>query len=145
VRRLPANGTSMNSAAEVPAISGELAAPPLAPIGNVLVNGAVQAPPPPAPQSNKDVQKAHLISSVPPEYPPLAKSNHIEGDVTVDAFVDSTGRVTDVNVISGPPLLGWAAVDAVRQWRYEPARLRGQPAASHIIVTIKFHFDQSAH
>jgi len=84
---------------------------------------------------------ARLIKSAPPTYPALAKSNHIQGDVTMDALVDPAGNVTDVKVISGPPPLQGAAMAALRQWKYEPARLDGRPVAFHLNVTVKFHIN----
>jgi protein TonB len=75
---------------------------------------------------------------MPPIYPAAAKSNHVAGDVTMDALIDSAGNVKEVKVISGPPLLQQAAKDALRQWKYEPARLDGQPVAIHLSVVMKF-------
>jgi TonB family protein len=144
VRRSAANDSGLNSAAAGPAIPGDLSAPLAAPMGDVLAKGSVHAPPPPLPPGG-EVQAAHLLKEVPPAYPALAKSSHVEGDVTVDAFIDSTGKVTDVKVISGPTLLRQAAISAVRQWRYEPARLNGQVAATHLSVTMKFRIDQGGH
>src|ERR1700761_4296250 len=65
-----------------------------------------------------DVKTAHLISSVPPVYPTLARQQHIEGQVLVDALVDVNGRVSAMKVVSGPVLLHQAAMDALRQWKY---------------------------
>jgi protein TonB len=79
-----------------------------------------------------------LISSAPPAYPPLARSQGVEGDVTLDALIDETGRVTKVKTISGPALLQQAAAAAVRQWKYEPATLDGKAVPMHITVTVKF-------
>lgn len=57
----------------------------------------------------------------------------------MDALIDPYGNVTSVKVISGPPLLHRAAANALRQWKYEPARLDGQPVAVHLAVTLNFH------
>jgi protein TonB len=85
-----------------------------------------------------DVKPAHLISSVPPAYPMLAKTQHIAGDVRVDALIDATGRVTTMKIVSGPSLLQQAAMDALRQWKYQAATLDGKPVAMHLTVTIQF-------
>ena len=85
------------------------------------------------------VQEARLIKSVPPVYPALAKTNHVTGDVTLDALIDATGKVTVVKVVSGPTLLRESAMDAVRLWKYEPARLDGRPTSTHLSATVKFH------
>jgi protein TonB len=85
-----------------------------------------------------DVTPARMLSSVPPVYPALAKNQHISGDVRVDALIDARGRVTTMKVISGPSLLHQAAMDALRQWKYQPATLDGKPASMHLTVTIQF-------
>ena len=89
-----------------------------------------------------DVQPARLIRAVLPAYPQLAKSNRVAGDVTLDALIDAAGNVKDVSVISGPTFLREAAKAALKQWKYEPARLDGQPTAMHLTVTVKFKNDQ---
>jgi len=85
-----------------------------------------------------DVRQAKLISSVPPEYPALAKAQHVSGSVTIDALIDATGRVTKMNVVSGPTLLHQAAMDSLKQWKYQPAMLDGKPVPMHLSVTIQF-------
>jgi TonB family protein len=85
-----------------------------------------------------DVKAARLISSVPPAYPSLARAQHIEGQVLVDALVDVNGRVSSMKVVSGPVLLHQAAMDALRQWKYQSAILDGKPVPMHLTVTIQF-------
>jgi TonB family protein len=85
-----------------------------------------------------DVRSAKLIGSVAPVYPMLAKNQHVSGDVRVDALIDANGRVTTMKVISGPTLLQQAAMDALRQWRYQPAALDGKPVPMHLTVTLQF-------
>ena len=89
-------------------------------------------------QVGGDVKPARLISSAAPVYPALAKTQHISGDVRVDALIDATGRVTTMKVVSGPSLLHQAAMDALRQWKYQAATLDGKPVAMHLTVTIQF-------
>jgi len=84
------------------------------------------------------VKQAKLISSVPPVYPTLAKNQHVSGSVMVDALIDANGRVTTMKVVSGPTLLQQAAMDALKQWKYQPASLDGKPVAMHLTVTIQF-------
>ncbi len=86
-----------------------------------------------------DVKQAKLISSVPPVYPAMAKAQHLSGNVTVDALIDATGRVTTMKVVSGPSLLQQAAMDALKQWKYQPAMLDGKAVPMHLSVTIQFH------
>jgi hypothetical protein len=61
--------------------------------------------------------------------------------VTLDAVVDATGRVKSMKVISGPASLRDSAIDALKQYRYAPATLRGKPVAAHVTVAIKFLFE----
>jgi TonB family protein len=85
-----------------------------------------------------DVKAAKLISSVPPLYSSIAKSQHVTGDVNIDALIDETGRVTTMKVVSGPTLLHQSAMDALRQWKYQPATLDGKAVPMHLTVTIRF-------
>jgi TonB family protein len=111
------------------------------PSGEILANTAAQVPAaPPAPVSGK-VQQARLISSVSPAYPAIARSMGLQGDITIDALIDATGKVTTMKPLSGPVPLQQAAMDALRQWNYEPARLDGQPVSTHLSVTVKFRLN----
>jgi protein TonB len=85
-----------------------------------------------------DVKPAKLISSVAPVYPSVAKSQHVSGDVLIDALIDANGHVTTMKAISGPALLQQAAKDAVHQWKYQPATLDGKPVPMHLTVTLQF-------
>ena len=85
-----------------------------------------------------DVKSAELISRVSPIYPPLARNQHVSGDVRIDALIDASGRVTTMKVISGPTLLHQAAMDALRQWKYQPATLDGKQVPMHLTVTLQF-------
>jgi TonB family protein len=85
-----------------------------------------------------DVKPARLLSSVAPAYPQMARNQRIGGDVKIDALIDASGRVSATKIISGPALLHQAAQDAVRQWKYQPATLNGQPAPMHLTVTVQF-------
>jgi periplasmic protein TonB len=79
-----------------------------------------------------------MVSSVQPTYPDVARSQGVEGTVVMDALIDATGAVTDVKVTSGPVVLRQAAMDALRRWKYQPARLNGQPTSVHMNVSISF-------
>ena len=85
-----------------------------------------------------DVKVARLLSSVPPVYPQMARTQRVSGDVTIDALIDVSGRVSTMRVISGPSLLHEAAMSALKQWRYQPATLNGVPTATHLTVTVQF-------
>jgi periplasmic protein TonB len=99
--------------------------------------GSHQEPTAPLPLGG-DVHQAQLIKSVPPVYPAVAKAQHISGSVQVDALIDSSGNVAELKIISGPSLLHRAALDAVKQWKYKPAMLDGQPTSMHLVVTVQF-------
>lgn len=128
-----------NLSTEAPAMQSDSTTEPRDPLGNLLVNHP--APPPAEKPVGGMVQQARLIQSVPPVYPQTAKSSRVSGDVLVDALIDATGKVTSVKVISGPVQLQQAAIETVRQWKYEPARLDGQAVAMHLTVTVKFRLD----
>jgi general secretion pathway protein A len=85
-----------------------------------------------------DMQPAKLVSSRPPAYPVIARMENVAGPVVIDAVVDETGRVTDMKVITGSPLLTRAATDALHTWKYEPARLHGRPVVTHVQVGFNF-------
>ena len=108
----------------------------------IAANSDVVPPPPPAAPPLRlggMVRPPKLISSVLPVYPPIARTNGIEGNVVVDASIGPAGNVVSTKVISGPPVLRQAALDALRRWKYQPGLLNGQPVASQITVTIQFH------
>ena len=103
------------------------------------------APPRPTPVAHKGpyrvggkVQAPRLIRQVQPEYPPLAKQARIQGDVVIDSVIDTQGRVTEMKVVSGSPLLVQSAIQALGQWRYQPTLLNGQPVAVDMLVTLHF-------
>jgi len=85
-----------------------------------------------------NVKQAELISAVPPVYPQMARSQRLSGTITIDALIDANGHVGAMKVVSGPALLHQAAMDAVRQWKYKPAMLNGQPMSMHLTVSVQF-------
>jgi protein TonB len=58
----------------------------------------------------------------------------------IDTSIDKSGSVVGMKVVSGPAVLRQAALDALRQWKYQPSTLDGQPVAIQMLVTIKFRF-----
>ena len=74
-----------------------------------------------------DVVSAKLLKSVPPVYPPAARTQRVGGDVKIDALIDVSGNVSTMKVLSGPTMLHQAATNALKQWKYEPAKLDGNP------------------
>ncbi|MGA9390919.1 MAG: energy transducer TonB [Candidatus Sulfotelmatobacter sp.] len=84
------------------------------------------------------VAEANLIHDVPPQYPPEAGRGRIEGTVVLMAVIDKDGSVKDVRVESGLPILVRAAIDAVKQWRYKPYTINGEPVEVDSRITINF-------
>jgi protein TonB len=76
---------------------------------------------------------------VAPIYPPVALAAGREGTVILEAVIGEDGRVRDVRVMRAVPLLDQAAMDAVRQWRFTPTLLNGQPVPVIMSVTVGFH------
>jgi protein TonB len=76
---------------------------------------------------------------VEPVYPPFAVHAHVHGIVILEAVVDREGQVEDVRILRSIPLLDRAAVEAVRQWRYSPLLLNGEPERFVLTVTVSFN------
>ncbi len=79
-----------------------------------------------------------IVKKVPPVYPPIAKVAGVQGTVLLHEIVAEDGTVESLDVISGPPLLRSAAVDAVKQWVYKPYLLNGVPRRVDTKVTVNF-------
>jgi protein TonB len=115
------------------------------PIGFAM--GQPSPPPPPPPLAPQPVAPVHLHSGmtppaktvdVSPRYPPVAQSARIEGVVILETVIDVQGRVESARVLRSVPLLDQAALDAVRQWRFTPARLNGEAVPVVMTVTVNF-------
>ena len=78
------------------------------------------------------------VKDVAPLYPAIAQSARVQGDVVIEATIDEGGKVADARVVKSVPLLDQAALDAVRQWEYQPSLLNGVPTAVVTTVTVKF-------
>ena len=98
-----------------------------------------KAPPEPVkPPRITVLEMAEPIQRVPPVYPPLARTAHVSGKVELMAVLGTDGRLHEVKVVSGHPLLVKAAVDAVMQWLYRPTVLNGQPVEVQAPITVRF-------
>jgi TonB family protein len=84
------------------------------------------------------VQAGRLIHLLRPTYPPDAKAQHIEGDVVLHAIIGKDGTIKEISLVSGDPLLVPSAIDAVRQWQYQPYLLNDAPV--EVDTTITLHF-----
>lgn len=87
---------------------------------------------------SQGVSQGLLIKKVQPNYPPSALRMHLEGSVQLLATIAKTGNITSVKVLSGEPMLAKAALDAVKQWKYKPYYLNGEPVEIQTQVTVNF-------
>lgn len=81
---------------------------------------------------------ANLIRKVTPVYPPLARQARISGTVRFSAIISKDGRIENLQVISGHPLLIQSAEEAVRQWVYKPTLLNGEPTEVSTTIDVNF-------
>jgi protein TonB len=88
---------------------------------------------------SQGVSVGRLLKKVEPVYPQLARNARIQGQVVLTAIVSKDGTIQDLRVISGHPMLVQAALDAVRQWRYKPFLLNGEPVEVETTVTVIFN------
>jgi protein TonB len=79
-----------------------------------------------------------LIRKVPPTYPPLARQARIQGTVLLQAQISKTGDIENLQLISGHPMLAPAAIEAVKQWKYKPYLLNGEPVEVETQVQVNF-------
>lgn len=101
--------------------------PPQAPAAPVRIGGAIRPP-----------QKLHHVA---PDYPAIARSARVTGIVILEAVLGEDGAVRDVKLLRSIPLLDQAAIDAVRQWRFTPTLLNGQPVPVIMTVTVAFNLN----
>jgi len=122
-------------------------------LGGILGGIPSAAPPPPPPPKQEkatpqrirvggNVQAANLINQVKPIYPPLAKQARISGTVELSAIIGKDGRVQDLKVVRGHPLLVQAALDAVKNWIYKPTLLNGEPVEVSTTIDVNFTLAQ---
>lgn len=88
------------------------------------------------------VQAGNLIFAPKPVYPRIAVISHMQGTVHIQAIIERDGSIGNLKVLSGPPLLINAALDAVKQWRYKPTLLNGQPV--EVVTEIDVNFALSS-
>ncbi len=144
---------------KVAMIKEEAAPPPSAPgvVGGVpggvpggqmggVIGGVIGSVPTAAPKLeqpkrivvSQGVTEGLLLKKVTPEYPPIARTAHIQGSVQLSAVIGKDGKIENLQVISGHPMLAQAALSAVRQWKYKPYVLNGQPVEVQTTITVNF-------
>ena len=122
-------------------------------LGGIIGSVPTAALPPPPPPVKKDiapkritiggnVQQARLVRQPKPVYPPLAKQARISGVVHLAAVISKDGTIQDLKVISGHPLLIPSALEAVKQWVYQPTLLNGEPVEVSTQIDVNFTLSQ---
>lgn len=124
--------------------------PDLGPGGSLsgLIPGAALPPSPPVIQAARStagpvrlhagIRAPQKVLNVDPAYPAIARTARVEGVVILEATIDTSGAVTGLAVLRPVALLDQAAVEAVRQWRFTPALLNGEPVAVIMTITVRF-------
>jgi periplasmic protein TonB len=84
------------------------------------------------------MMQGNLIDRIQPNYPPIARAVGVQGQVILRAIISRQGTIANLQVVSGHPMLVKAAVDAVKQWRYRPYVLNGQPVEVETQITVNF-------
>jgi len=113
-------------------------------IGDLLGSGPTGPPPPPKPVTPSrirvggSVEAASIINKVTPQYPPIAKTAHVSGTIILHAIISKDGSIQELQYVSGPPLLMKAAMDAVKEWRYKPTLLNGEPVEVDTTIDVVF-------
>jgi protein TonB len=121
-------------------------------LGGIIGSVPAAAPPPPPPPVKKaevqrirvggNVQQAKLVRQPKPSYPPLAKQARIQGVVHLSAIIAKDGTIQKLEVIGGHPLLVPAALEAVKQWVYQPTLLNGEPVEVITQIDVNFTLSQ---
>jgi protein TonB len=121
-------------------------------LGGIIGSVPIAAPPPPPPPVKAstpkritiggNVQQAKLVRQPKPVYPPLAKQARISGVVHLAAVISKDGTIQDLKVISGHPLLIPSALEAVKQWVYQPTLLNGEPVEVSTQIDVNFTLSQ---
>ena len=109
-----------------------------------VIGGIISSTPMPkvaAPQRvrvSQGVTSGLLVHRVQPNYPPLARQARIQGSVVLQAEISKDGAIENLRLMSGHPMLAPSAIEAVRQWRYKPYILNGEPVAVETQITVNF-------
>jgi protein TonB len=98
----------------------------------------VKAAPPKKIAVSSGVMAGNILVKTQPQYPAIAKAARIQGTVILQATISKTGTIEGLTVVSGPPMLQQAALDAVRTWRYKPYLLNGEPVEVGTQINVVF-------
>ncbi|SRR5881296_1688099 len=125
-----AGARTRNLTLPLPLGEAPLASPPEPPPGDADVK--------PPPVIGGHIEQAVLIEQVKPEYPSLARTARVEGIVVLEGTINEQGKVVNVHVVNGHPMLVEAAMKAVEKWKYRPAKLNGQIVSCPVHVQVRF-------
>lgn len=110
-------------------------------IGGIISSTPVAVPKVATPQRvrvSQGVSQGLLVRRVQPNYPPLARQARIQGTVVLRAVISKDGSIENLTLVSGHPMLAPAAIDAVKQWKYKPYLLNGEPVEVDTEVLVNF-------
>ena len=135
----PIPGVALNPTAPAPFVPAPAVPSPAAPAaGNANITSTPASPS----KSGGNIQQAVLITRKDAEYPKIAKQTGAKGTVVLTATIGADGSIKKVKVVSGHPMLTNAAAEAVKQWKYRPTLLNGQPVESETQVMVNFVGDR---
>jgi periplasmic protein TonB len=110
-------------------------------IGGIVSSVPTAVPKVATPQKvrvSQGVAEGLLIHQVKPAYPPLARQARIQGQVVLSATISKSGDIQGLQLLSGHPMLAPAAIEAVKQWKYKPYFLNGEPVEVQTQITVDF-------
>ncbi len=112
------------------------------PFGNGRPGPVVRPPSPAAVRLSSKFVEGFLIYKNVPQYPIIAKTVGMQGTVVLQATISKAGTIQNLQVVSGPPMLQQAAIDAVKTWRYRPYLLNNEPVEVETTVNVIFRIDR---
>jgi protein TonB len=110
-------------------------------IGGIISSTPVNVPKAVNPQRirvSQGVTQGMIIRKIQPAYPPLARQARIQGPVVLQAEIGKDGSIQNLRLISGHPMLAPAAIEAIKQWKYKPYILNGEPVEVETTITFNF-------
>jgi protein TonB len=114
-------------------------------LGSVMSSVPTAVPKAATPQRvrvSQGVSQGLLIHKVTPQYPPLAQQARIQGTVVLQALIGKDGTIQNLHVVSGHPMLTNSALEAVKEWRYKPYYLNGEPVEVETTINVNFTLGQ---
>ncbi len=122
-------------------VQGGIAGGSLGGVMGSIVNSTMAVPKIATPQRvrvSSGVSQGLLVKKVQPPYPPLARQARIQGVVLLQATISKAGDIEGLTLISGHPMLTQAAIEAVKQWKYKPYLLNGEPVEVETQIQVNF-------